>query len=162
MRTARTVITALAAFATATAAGGAVVDARPGAGQGPPSNAGAPLSADLVPEAEVLPFVGAEGASGTADVWLNPGLERICVDLETEGFHLVLAHIHEGAAGTNGPVVVDFSPLVDGNAADGCVDVDRGLVRDIIRDPDGYYVNVHEGLPPSDGFFRSIRGQLTR
>jgi hypothetical protein len=162
MKTARTWIAALATLATATVLGGAAVDARPGAGSGPPNTAGAALSTDLVPGEEVDPFVGVEGATGTAAMWLNPGLRRICVELETTGFDLVLAHIHAGDRGTNGGVVVNFTPLVEGNTATGCVDVDRSLIRDILRDPDGYYVNVHQGVPDTTAFFQGIRGQLTR
>jgi CHRD domain len=84
----------------------------------------------------------------------------------------IFAHIHVGAAGVNGPVVVLFFdvPEVDPDAppatlpasisaVDGCVgDRDPGLLRDIRRNPGGYYVNVHNlDFPPG-----AIRGQLRR
>lgn len=122
---------------------------------------GKPLQTALEPGQEIAPFVGVAGASGSATLRLNPGQERICVDLRTEGLDpLALAHIHEGARGTNGPVVVDFTPLIEGHRAVGCVDVDRALVRDIVRDPSGYYVNTHRGLPGGDAFSQGVRGQL--
>lgn len=143
---------ALAAGLALTGAGTAVA--------APPASAGKALSTTLTAQEEVAPFVGVDGASGQADLRLIPGQGRICVDLTTSGLDLVLAHIHEGAAGTNGGVVVDFTPLVEDGAAVGCVAVDRELVRDIVRDPAGYYVNTHQGVPPSAGFFEGIRGQL--
>jgi hypothetical protein len=83
----------------------------------------------------------------------------------------VFAHIHAGAAGVNGPVVVLFFdvPEVAGtapatlpdtvSAVAGCVGgQDPELLRDIRRHPSDYYVNVHnrEFLPGA------IRGQLRR
>ena len=126
----------------------------------PPAKAGKSLSTALTPAQEVAPFIGIAGASGQADLRLNVGQGTICVDLTTSGFDLELAHIHEGAAGTNGGVVVDFTSLISGSSAVGCVDVDRALVKEISKDPADYYVNTHAGLPGTDGFFQGIRGQL--
>ncbi|CAN5274709.1 hypothetical protein BH24ACT10_BH24ACT10_01950 [soil metagenome] len=107
----------------------------------------------------MAPFAGVAGASGQADLRLNIGQGRICVDLTTSGFPLVLAHIHEGAAGTNGGVVVDFTGLIEGNSAAGCVSVGRALVKEISQDPADYYVNTHAGAA-GPSFFQGIRGQL--
>jgi hypothetical protein len=65
------------------------------------------------------------------------------------------AHIHRGAAGVNGPIVVDFEAPTDGFSAD-CVDIDSGLAREIVDNPAGFYVNVHN--PEFTG--GAIRGQL--
>ena len=67
---------------------------------------------------------------------------------------MILAHIHRGAAGTNGPVVVDFMEPVNG--LNGCVQADAALIKDIRQDPAAYYVNVHTtnnagGDPMRDG-----------
>ena len=147
----------------ALAAGGAALGlAAAPAAAAPPAGAGSPQSTVLTPEAEVAPFEGVAGASGEAALRLNSGQERICVDVSTEGFDLQLLHVHEAPAGQNGPVVVDLTPLVDpeSGTAVGCVDVERGLVKEIRKAPEHYYLNAHEGAPPSDGFFDSIRGQL--
>lgn len=124
---------------------------------------GGPFSTSLTAGAEVAPFVGKVGASGSVSLRFNPGQGKVCVDLETDNFNLVLAHIHTGTVGNNGGVVVDFTGLIDGNGADGCVEKDRDLILDIIRNPQDYYVNLHEGRP-ADGapFLSSIRGQLGR
>jgi hypothetical protein len=83
----------------------------------------------------------------------------------------IFAHIHEGVAGVNGPVVVLFFdvPEVSGAptaalpdtvaAVGGCLDgQDPALLRDIRRHPRTYYVNVHNAEFPGG----AIRGQLRR
>jgi CHRD domain len=63
------------------------------------------------------------------------------------------AHIHQGAAGVNGPIVVNLTPP---NSA-GCVPgLDPALVDSIRRAPSQFYVNVHTGPFPAG----AVRGQL--
>ena len=75
----------------------------------------------------------------------------------------VAAHIHEGAAGTNGPVVVNLAAPADGNAADCLTEGEAGkfvgdqTVAEILANPGNYYVNVHNAEYPGG----AIRGQLT-
>jgi hypothetical protein len=72
------------------------------------------------------------------------------------------AHIHEGPAGENGPVVVTLAAPADGNAADCLTEGETGkfaegqTVADILADPEDYYVNVHNAEYPGG----AIRGQL--
>lgn len=65
-----------------------------------------------------------------------------------------MAHIHRGAAGTNGPVVIGFdvNTLSNGSAAG----VDQALINEIVANPSGFYVNVHNAEFPNG----AIRGQL--
>ena len=73
------------------------------------------------------------------------------------------AHIHEGLAGTNGPVVVNLAAPADGNAADCLTEGEAGkfvgdqTVAEILANPSNYYVNVHNAEYPGG----AIRGQLT-
>jgi len=73
------------------------------------------------------------------------------------------AHIHEGAAGSNGPVVVNLAAPADGNAADCLTEGEAGkfvgdqTVAEILANPGNYYVNVHNAEYPGG----AIRGQLT-
>jgi hypothetical protein len=81
----------------------------------------------------------------------------VCFDLAYSGIaNPTMAHIHDGAAGTPGPVVVDFGvPTPD--SFSGCVDnVDNVLAADILMNPAEYYVNVHNADHPAG----AIRGQL--
>ncbi len=74
-----------------------------------------------------------------------------------------MAHIHEAAAGTNGPVVVNLAAPADGDAADCLTEGEPGkfvgdqTVADILENPEDYYVNVHNAEYPGG----AIRGQLT-
>jgi hypothetical protein len=71
-----------------------------------------------------------------------------------------LAHIHQGAAGTNGPIVINLVPPVGGgvpSASAGCMSgIDPILLESIRRSPAEFYVNVHTGAFPAG----AVRGQL--
>lgn len=66
----------------------------------------------------------------------------------------VAAHIHEGAAGTDGPPVITIS--VTGMDSDDCVAAEPDLLKAIMANPAGYYANVHTGDYPKG----AVRGQL--
>ena len=125
---------------------------------------GRPFSTELTGAEEVDPDTGAVGVgdpdgSGTATITLNPGQEEVCFELTVADIDTPIgAHIHEGAAGTNGPVVVGLVPLppTGDSSSSGCVSLERQEIIEILRDPSNYYVNVHTALFP-DG---AIRGQL--
>ena len=115
------------------------------------------LEAELSSDNEVPP--SATGASGEAEVELDPRRGRICVEIEADGLagDVVAGHIHVGSAGVNGGVVVNLG--VDSADFEACVEgVDPGLIRSIARNPASYYVNVHTNVVPSG----EIRGQLER
>ncbi len=80
-----------------------------------------------------------------------------------------MAHIHEGAAGTNGPVVANLAFPQNGTAADCLTEGEAGkfaidpatgmpftTVAEILANPQDYYVNVHNAEFPGG----AIRGQL--
>lgn len=100
---------------------------------------------------------GDPDGSGTAAVKMR-GTE-VCYDLKWTGVDVTMAHIHKGAAGANGDVVVNFfaneSPL-DANSKSGCVEAKASVVKAIIANPSKYYVNVHSPEFPKG----AIRGQL--
>jgi hypothetical protein len=67
------------------------------------------------------------------------------------------AHIHSGAAGVNGPIVVTFSGL-GASSASNCAAVDPTLAQQIMDTPANFYVNVHTTDFPNG----AIRGQLSK
>lgn len=113
------------------------------------------LHANLRGAAEV-PGPGDPDGRGKAYVRVLPRFGAVCFDLSWRNIATpTAAHIHKGAKGEAGPVVV---PLFSGEPDErGCVDdLDEDLLHAIQRHPRQYYVNVHNGEYP-DG---AIRGQL--
>ncbi|HYI11427.1 MAG TPA: CHRD domain-containing protein [Thermoanaerobaculia bacterium] len=68
----------------------------------------------------------------------------------------VAAHIHRGTADVAGPVVVDFHPTFVAGAASGSVTADSAIITEILGNPAGFYVNIHNAEYPGG----AIRGQL--
>jgi hypothetical protein len=115
------------------------------------------LATTLTGAAEA-PGPGDPDGSGTAFLTLNPGQEEICYDLTVTGVAPIrAAHIHVGAAGTPGPVVVGLMPPTNGSSS-ACATADRDLILAIIQHPELYYVNVHNAAFPAG----ALRGQLSK
>jgi hypothetical protein len=90
-----------------------------------PSAVGTVISLDLKGTSE-------PNASGTAVLRILSG--QVCYRLTAKDVTLptVAAHIHKGAAGVNGPVVVPFTaPGADGTSS-GCSTADASLISDIL------------------------------
>ena len=102
-------------------------------------------------------IVGDPNGRGEAYVFSTGG-RVICYVIEVSKIGpATAAHIHDAAAGANGPVVVSLSPPTNGSSA-GCVDTGNAvLAADItLNDPSGYYVNVHNAEFPGG----AVRAQL--
>jgi hypothetical protein len=104
-----------------------------------------------------VPGPGDPIATGDALLLLGTVSNEVCVDelvindLESPATAM---HIHSGAAGVAGPIVVDLSPGLDGQY---CTTVTAELMAELITDPGCYYLNIHNGDFPAG----AIRGQLT-
>lgn len=101
---------------------------------------------------------GDPDGSGTATITLDPETGEVCWNMTAEGIGPVLqSHIHTGAAGVSGGVLVPLD--VDGfeGSTEGCVeDQDAAALEDIVANPAGFYVNLHTEEFPAG----AIRGQL--
>lgn len=121
---------------------------------------GAARQADAATIIYVVPLSGANevpggsgdpDGTGTAtltidDVALTISWSIVVANIDT----VTLDHIHTGAAGVNGGVIVDFGGVLVGGPI---ADPDLAAV---LANPTGHYVNVHTNTFPSG----AIRGQV--
>ena len=104
-----------------------------------------------------VPGPGDTDGAGTAEVTVDVPDKKVCYELTVSGIEpATMAHIHLGAAGAGGGVVVSLEAPTDGSS-EGCVeDIDAKLAAQLLARPSQYYVNVHNTAFP-DG---ALRGQL--
>jgi hypothetical protein len=95
---------------------------------------------------------------GVADALLQLGTvsNEVCVDeLSWENIdEPTMMHIHSGAAGVAGPIVVD---LTEALADPFCTTVTPELMAELITRSGCYYLNIHNAEYPAG----AVRGQLT-
>jgi CHRD domain len=116
------------------------------------------LVARLSGAAETPP--NASGASGVANISIDTKTNQICWVISVSGLTAApnVAHIHQGAPGVAGPILVDlFPPLPPQNGTSSGCRTDPTNAPLIAANPAGFYVNVHD-LPTFPG--GEIRGQL--
>lgn len=90
-----------------------------------------------------VPGPGDLDGRGAATITLDPVGDTVCVDSTTSGIDTVtLTHIHRGAVGVQGPVVLDFVPGGLGSLSK-CVLADSAVIDEIAANPAGFYFNVH-------------------
>jgi hypothetical protein len=102
-----------------------------------------------------VPGPGDADGSGTANLTINHDKGEVCYDITVANIGTpTAAHIHEGAAGKAGGPKVTFKAV--NGAWKGCVSADKALLDSIMKNPGGYYVNVHNSEFPGG----ALRGQL--
>ena len=108
--------------------------------------------------ASEAPGPGDADGRGAATVQVV-GPAKVCVTLIVNGMATPnQAHIHRGARGVAGPVVVPLKAPRTGTAGTsaGCFTAPRSVVSQIAGSPGAFYVNVHNGQHPAG----ALRGQL--
>lgn len=103
--------------------------------------------------------VGGGDADGTgkASITISDNFDQVCWDLHD--IHnidtVTAAHIHYGAAGTNGPPVFTLTKSNEGTWK-GCSEGAEWTQNRIQGNPQQFYVNIHTTAYPNG----AIRGQL--
>ena len=89
---------------------------------------------------------------GIFDVFPNTG--KVCVSVRYRNIDPATAmHIHAGAAGVPGGIVVDLTPVLSGTK---CVFTSTTTAKQIKNNPQNFYCNIHNGSFSAG----AIRGQL--
>jgi hypothetical protein len=143
----------VAAGTAALAIAGLALAAHPGGG-------GAPIGAAVLTGAEECSAPGVCGvgdptASGSFLMRVNVGQAEVCYELAYSGSETPFAaHVHRAPAGAPGPI--EFGLETPTPTSAGCVAVSPELAKELIQNPERFYVNVHTPL------FRggAVRGQL--
>ena len=73
---------------------------------------------------------------------------------QATSFTVTGTHIHQGAVGVDGPIVVSFGATVGSKV---CLNA-AGIVNQIKANPAGFYANIHTSTSPNG----AVRGQLQR
>jgi hypothetical protein len=144
-----------------------------------PSNLPLVFTAQLSPANEVPPVGNAESTGrGAVQITFNVTRDSAgAISSGTVDFHfqvngfpgtlaVIAAHIHTGAAGANGPIVVNTgvtsgavaTPNGLGSFSVSGINVAPATIQNILNNPAAFYFNVHSTQNPG-GF---TRGQLTR
>jgi hypothetical protein len=125
---------------------------------GPAAGSHRPVAAfNIVLEGSVETPPGDPDGVGKAHILLLPHLGRVCYHLRVAGIAPVLAaHIHEAPAGEPGDAIVPLLPTGQSGRSSGCVNFPAARINEIMDNPAGYYVNVHNADFP----FGALRGQL--
>jgi hypothetical protein len=129
------------------------------------------FTVQLSPANEVPPITNAENtARGTAVITINRATNTFDFNVSLNGFPttstLTAAHIHPGAAGVNGGVLVDTTlrstnapSLASGSATFSFVNIGQpagDTITNILANPQNFYFNVHTSANGSG----VMRGQL--
>jgi hypothetical protein len=107
---------------------------------------------------EEVPGPGDDDGTGAAMITLHQGGSDVCATISVDGLagEVTGAHIHEGRAGTAGPIAVTL-PAPTSGSAEGCVGTSTSIVDALATGTRAFYVNVHTDEFP-DG---AVRAQLT-
>ena len=104
-----------------------------------------------------VPGPGDPDGNGTVEINVDPRQNQVCWNLYARQIDpATMAHIHRGAEGVAGPVVLALTTPDAAGHSQGCAAVDPALARELAYQGHGFYANVHNEAYPRG----AIRGQL--
>ena len=117
------------------------------------------LNATLTGTAEV-PGPGDPDGAGTVVVNIDTNKGEACYDISVQKLDKPVGmHIHEGAVGQSGPVVIPLTtPAASDVTTTGCAKAESALIARLAAKPGDFYVNVHTGPYPQG----AVRVQLSQ
>jgi hypothetical protein len=116
------------------------------------------LFAARINGAQQVPTVNTN-AVGLATFYLSADRDTICMEMTATGLsgNITGVHIHAGAAGTNGPVVLDLMPYLNGNRVKATLTGTTVTPQLLTQMFSGmFYINIHTAANPNG----EIRGQI--
>jgi CHRD domain len=105
-----------------------------------------------------VPGPGDQKGSAAATFTLNAEKEEVCFEIQAKDIaSATLAHIHAGATGVAGPVVISLTAPAEGSSK-GCAPASRAVIQQISQNPENFYLNIHNAEFPKG----AVRGQLMK
>jgi hypothetical protein len=95
-------------------------------------------------------------ASGSARLEVGGASIRFHIQTSPDLGKVVATHLHQGAAGVNGPMAVELNPGFTGQLLEGSIPVEPDLAARVLTNPSRYYAKLHSLKFPGG----AIRGQL--
>jgi hypothetical protein len=121
-----------------------------------PTSGGTALEVFLTGDGETP--AGDPVGTGTATIRVRRGQGQVCYQVQARNITLPSAgmHIHRGADGVSGPIVVQMRAPGASGSVSACSTASRAVVAQILANRAGFYLNVHTTDFPGG----AIRGQL--
>jgi hypothetical protein len=95
--------------------------------------------------------------SGSGTFTVNKSKKLFCYNIKSRGLTGINgSHIHKGAAGVDGVVVIVLNKKKINKVGSTCVKSSASVLADISMNPSNYYFNIHTAKFPAG----AVRGQL--
>ena len=122
------------------------------------ANGGKPLNA-VLSGANVVPGPGDADGKGSLSITLNQGQQTISYQLTVSDIATATAAtIHSGAKGKNGASKAELKAPTGGSAKATLTNIDKDFIKDLIKNPQDYYITVATADFPGG----ALRGQLSK
>jgi hypothetical protein len=102
---------------------------------------------------------GSMSGTGSGTFTIKHSQKLFCYNIKAKGLTGINgSHIHKGAAGVDGAVVIALNAKKIDKGGTPCVKASASVLADISMHPGNYYFNVHTAKYPAG----AVRGQLSK